>query len=206
MTRSRLRLRLRLLALALAVTAAAGAIVALARSGQSDAEDAISSRYRSARAECAVQRGNPRSVCVAEARADDRNDRAELEGSYAPSPRASHHTQVVAADSEQAVAQARCNGLPAAGSGACGSEARATQLAAHEDARAVLVKAEAVARAQQATEDATAREHAAQAMQQAADARRDAKHAEARLQCDGYAGRLRDKCLVQQKARFAGQP
>lgn len=180
----------------LAFCAGAAAQV-FSRSDYQAREQVIEVRYRAAHRACASLAGHGQDVCLADAEAEDRIARSDLQAHYRPSARARHHALVVAADSRHAVARVRCEDRKGVAKTSCVTAATARQSADRDQARAQLNTAEAHARAAEKShldrEEASSDTFAA-------------RYAAARLQCDGYVDKLRGLCLVQTREKFLKQP
>jgi hypothetical protein len=183
-------------AAALALCTAATAQV-YSRSDLQAREQVIAARYRTARAACAALAGHRGDVCLAEARAEEKIARSDLEAHYRPSAKARYNALVVAADSRHAVARVRCEDRTGVARTTCVTAATAQRTAARNKARAQLEAAQARARAAEQSDDDRA---------QASSDTLEARYAAARQQCDGYVARLKERCLAQAKAHFIKQP
>ena len=160
-------------------------------------EQVIAKRYRAAQAACAPLAGHRADVCLAEAQAEERITRADLEAHYRPSAKARHHALIVAADSRHAVARVRCEERTGVARTSCVAAATEIRTAARDQARAQLQAAEAKARAtEQSDED----------REEAGSDTFAARYSAALLQCDGYVTRIRERCLAQTREHFLRQP
>jgi hypothetical protein len=132
-------------------------------------------------------------VCRAEAGAEDRIARAELDAQYRPSAKARHHALVVAADSRHVVARLRCDGHVGVARTDCIVQAASDRS---------LARADAIARLRVAEANAKASEQADEDREEAASDTFAARYAAARLQCDGYVAKLRELCLQQTRDHY----
>jgi hypothetical protein len=189
---NKFRISLVTLAAGLAVCTGLSAQV-FARSDHQARQEAIALRDRSAQAACARLAGQPKSVCFAEADAEDSIARADLAALYRPSAKARHRALVVAADSRLVLAKVRCDDR--SGSARNGCVAQALQL--HTSARA-----DATARLKTFEANAMAAEQSAEDREEAASDTFAVRYAAARLQCDGYVDKLRELCLQQTRDHF----
>ena len=174
--------------------ACAGALAQVLARGEYQARDeAITLHLRSAEAACAPLAGQPAAVCLAEASAEERIARSELGAQYRPSARARHHALVVAADSRLALARVHCDNLAGIARSNCITQAIVLRTSAHADALAQRRTFEANARAA---------EQSAEDREEAASDTFAARYAAARLQCDGYVDKLRERCLLQTRDQY----
>jgi hypothetical protein len=170
----------------------------LARGDYRAREEAISTRYVSARAKCAGLAGNPRAVCAAEASAQARTARAELEARDRPSAKARRRALDVAAQSRHAVALVRCDARARPARAACVAEADAARTSARAEAKTLMQRAQA---------KAVAGEELARERDDAAGGPNPERHEEARQQCGGYAGGgIKTLCMDQAGRRFGRRP
>jgi len=117
-----------------AAGAAAGAAATpMTRTAYRAALDRATSDYNRKRAACGALKGNERTVCVAEAKAEATKAEAAAEAAYRNTPRARMDARVSAANADYALAKARCNDRS-------GSERRACQKAA-KDRQAEMINA-----------------------------------------------------------------
>lgn len=171
----------------------------LARRDHQAREEAISIRYVAAHRKCAALGGHPRNICVAEASAQARTARAELDARDRPSAQARRRALDVAADSRYAVDRARCDARARTARSGCVADADAARLRSRAEARVLL-------RAAQDRASASAGEESARRLDDASGAPNPGRHAEARTQCGGYtSGGTRTLCLEQAGKRF-GKP
>ncbi|MEJ8835561.1 hypothetical protein [Ramlibacter sp. AN1133] len=157
----------------------------------------ITARYRTAVAACAPLEGHGEDVCLAEAEAEERIARVDLEAQYRPSAKARHHALVVAADSRYAVARVRCEDRTGVARDACMTAATALRTAERDQARVLLNNAAARARATEQADDDR---------EEASSDTLAARYSAARMQCEAYVDKLRERCLTQTRNHFLKQP
>ena len=92
-----------------APAAAATAGTPMTRTAYRAALDRASSDYNRKRAGCRSLKGNERSVCVAEAKAESTKAESAAEAAFRNTPRARMDARVAAANADYSVAKARCN-------------------------------------------------------------------------------------------------
>lgn len=146
------------------------------------ARDAAGAAYKNARARCDAITGNPKDICVADAKAQrvqaEESARARYEDTLKAFTRA--RMRIAAANYQRD--QARCAGMTGNDKDVCKAQAKAT-----------LVAAEADARADQKTIEARN------------DARADKLGAAYRVEmekCDAYAGAAKDQCVSAARTAF----
>jgi hypothetical protein len=146
------------------------------------ARDAAGAGYKNARARCDAITGNPKDVCVAEAKAQrvqaEESARARYEDTLKAYTRAS--VRIAAANYERD--QALCAGMNGNARDVCKAQAKATRVAAEADARAAQKTIEA-----------------------RNEAREDKLGAAWRVEmekCDAYAGAAKDQCVAAARTAF----
>ena len=87
----------------------AGTGTPMTRTAYRAALDRASSAYNRKRAGCRSLKGNERTVCVAEAKAESTKAQSAAEAAFRNTPRARMDARVSAANADYAVAKARCN-------------------------------------------------------------------------------------------------
>ena len=95
----------------------------------------IETEYKSARSACVAFMGNARDICVAEADANVKVARADLEARFKPSQAAAYKVRVAHASADYAVALETCEEQPASARSICVRDAKATLAAAKAKAR-----------------------------------------------------------------------
>lgn len=99
----------------------------MSRADYAMAREAIASQARAEAGQCREQAANARDVCRAQARANERTRRAELDARYHGTVAAAAEAQRVAAKARFDVSRARCNALDAQGRVECLRSARAEE-------------------------------------------------------------------------------
>jgi hypothetical protein len=194
-------LNINVIALAVSLAFSAGAMAqSLSKNDYKAGQDKIAAEYKLAKAGCASLSGNPKDICVAEAKGKERVAMAELDASYKPTPKNHYQARVARAEADYAVAKERCDDMAGNAKDVCVKEAKAAETAA----KAQMETADANATANEKTDQAhgKANEQSADARKDAAAAKRDAEYKVAKEKCDTYAGDTKDRCLDQAKARF----
>lgn len=97
--------------------------------------DRVDAEYRAASERCDDLAGNPRRVCVAEARAERRIAHSELAAQQKNTPKARYDARVARAEAEFDVAKERCGELAGHPREMCVADARAAEARAKSAAR-----------------------------------------------------------------------
>ena len=119
---------------ALAVGSWAGAATPAERQVYKDALARAASDYQAARAPCRALKGNARTVCNEEARAQRVRAESLAEATYRNSPRARADAEIAIAKAEYLVAKRKCGATSGAERTACLRAAREVQGAAVTEA------------------------------------------------------------------------
>lgn len=146
------------------------------------ARDAAAANYKNARAQCDAITGNPKDVCVADAKAARVRTEEEARARYEDNLKAYTRARMRIASATYDADKARCAGLTGNGKDVC-----------QEEAKARLVAAEADAKADQKTIEARN------------DARADKLSAAYRVEmekCDAFAGAAKDQCVSAARTAF----
>ncbi len=100
------------------------------------AKDKIEADYKSAKQACGDQKGNAKDVCEAQAKAQEKVAKSELE--YDRSGKESDHmkSEQVKAEQQYEVAKTKCDDLKGGDESACKKEAKATEEKAKADLKA----------------------------------------------------------------------
>ncbi|MHB1359654.1 MAG: hypothetical protein ACYCWC_08755 [Rhodocyclaceae bacterium] len=148
--------------------------------------------------------GNPKDICVADAKGKEKVAKAELEAGYKPSNKATYEVSVAKAEADYAVAKERCDDLAGNAKDVCVKEAKAAETTAKANAKAQMKTAAANVTAKEKTAEARsdASKKATDAREDATADKRDAEYAVAKEKCDTFSGDAKDQCLNQAKARF----
>ncbi|NDP43393.1 MAG: hypothetical protein GZ089_11865 [Aromatoleum sp.] len=159
------------------------AIGAVMTAGEySASKDRASAEYKTAKAHCDNLSGNPKDVCVAEAKAAEKKAKAEAEAQYKNTDKARRDARVDAAEADYDVAKAKCGAKAGNDKDVCIKEAKATETKAKADAKVT--------------------EKVADARRNAAEEKMDADYKVALEKCDALAGAAKDSCVSNAKARY----
>jgi hypothetical protein len=153
-----------------------------AKASYMTAKDAADAEYKAGRAKCDSLAGNPKDVCVEEAKAARTGAKADAEARYRNTPKARAKARVEMADADYDVAKAKCNAKTGNDKDVCIKEAKAARIAAKEDAKADKKETEA-----------------------RADARKEKLNADYKVaieKCDALAGAAKDHCVSTAKAQY----
>ncbi len=166
------------------VLASAGASAAVdeAKLVYKQAEDNAAAAYKVARARCDAVTGNPKDVCIAEAKAARVRAEEEAGAYYKNTLKAYTASRMKIADAQYDLDKAKCGAFAGNEKDVCISQAKATLVATQADAKADK-----------------------KAMEARADAREDKRTAEykvAREKCDAFAGATKDSCMSAAKAQY----
>jgi len=201
-------LNLNAIALALCFAFSTGAIAqSMSKNDYKAGKDKISAEYKADKAGCASLSGNPKDICVAEAKGKDKVALAELEASYQPTQKHHYEVRVAKAEAAYAVANERCDDLAGNAKDVCVKEAKAALTTGKADAKAQMKISAANTTANEKSSDARidANNQVVDARKDAAADKNDAQYAVAKEKCDTYAGSAKDYCLNQAKARYSKQ-
>ena len=167
--------------IALAVpTLAIGA--AMSANEYSAAKDRASAEYKAAKAQCDRLAGNPKDVCIAEAKAAEKRTKAEAEAQYKNTDNARRDARIAAAEANHAVAKAKCDALVGNDKDVCVKEAKAAETKAIADAKAT--------------------QKVAEARQDAKEDKMEADYKVAIEKCDAFSGAAKDSCVNAAKAKY----
>ncbi len=148
--------------------------------------DAVKSRaetdYKTASDACKGMAGNPKDVCMAEAKAARTKATAMAEADYKNTPKARASARDDVADADYDVAKQRCDAKTGNEKDVCVKEAKAAQVSAKADAKAM--------------------EKSAVARNDAAADKRDANYKVAIEKCDAMAGAAKDRCQADARSTY----
>ena len=167
---------------ALLPTMATAAATPEAKALYHSAKDAAKAQYEQARAHCDALAGNPKDVCVAEAKAARVRAEADATAQYKNTLRAYTKARQDIAEADYAVDHSRCEALTGNDKDVCIKQAKATRTAALADARADKKVIEARSNAR---ED-----------------KRIAEYKVAAEKCDALSGTPKEQCVSAAKTRF----
>lgn len=166
----------------LAMSTATYAATAEQKASYKTAKDTATADYKANRAKCDVMTGNPKDVCVEEAKLVRTKMNEEAEMAYKDTPKARASSRKKIADAEYDVAKTKCDVKTANDKDVCIKEAKAVQKTAQADAKAD----------KKVTEART----------DARDDKRDAEYKVASEKCDALSGAPKDACLTSAKAKY----
>lgn len=146
------------------------------------ARDAAAAQYKTARARCDAITGNPKDVCVLEAKAARVRTEEEARAKYEDTLTAYTRARMRIADANYDLDKARCDGLTGNDKDVCREQAKARLVAAQADAKADRKTIEA---RNEAREDKAA-----------------AAYRVALEKCDAFAGNAKDRCVSAAKTEF----
>jgi hypothetical protein len=169
------------LLIALAVSALA-ASATMSTSDYSLRKERAAIEYQAARTQCSPLAGNPRTVCLAEARAVERKAMAEAEARYHGTAMARRDATIESAEADFEVAKTKCSTRTGNDRDVCVKEAKAME---------VRTKAEAIAN-----------EKIAAVRRDMRDDERNAEYEVAIEKCDALASAPKDQCLADAKAKY----
>ena len=153
-----------------------------AKAAYKAANEQAALNYKLAHAECEKITGNPKDVCIAEAKAVRTYDEAVAQAQYTNTLRAYTKARIKIAHANYDVDLARCNALTGNDKDVCVKLAKSTKVAALADAKAdkKVIEARSDAR----------------------EAKRKAEYKVATEKCDALAGAAKDDCIKAAKTQF----
>ena len=146
------------------------------------AKDQAAAAYKSAKAQCDAIAGNPKDVCVAEAKAARIRTEQEAEAYYRNTLKAYTQARMKIADAVYARDKVKCDALTGNDKDVCLSQAKATRVATQADAKAD--------------------KKAIEARTDARDDKRDAEYKVAKEKCDAFAGGAKDNCMAMARSQY----
>lgn len=150
------------------------------------ARDTAAANFKNARAACDAITGNPKDVCIAEARAARVRAEEEANAYYQNTLKAFTQSRMRIADANYERDKAKCEALTGNSKDVCISEAQAARISVQADARAD-----------------------SKTMEARADARADKETAAYKValeKCDAFAGAVKDNCVSTAKIQFGKKP
>lgn len=171
--------------LGVAIFAGASAMAATseAKAAYVQAKDRATADYKAAIARCDAITGNPKDVCVAEAKAMRIRTTEEANALYRNTLKAYTQSRLKIADANYDLDKVKCAALTGNDKDVCVQQAKATLVAAQADARADK-----------------------KAIEARTDAREDKRSAEYKValeKCDAFAGAVKDSCVATAKNQYA---
>ncbi len=174
---------LALISIALASGAAQAARPsAEAKAAYVQAKDLAEANFKAARAKCDVIAGNPKDVCVAEAKTARVRAEQEAEAYYRNTLKAYTQSRLKIADANYDRDKIKCDALTGNDKDVCVKQAKATLVATRADA--------------------TADKKAIEARNDARDDKRTAEYKVALEKCDAFAGAAKDTCVAAAKSQY----
>lgn len=146
------------------------------------ARDAAGAGYKNARARCDAITGNPRDVCVAEAKAARVQAEESARATYEDTLKAYTRARVRIANANYERDQTRCGGMTGNDKDVCKAQAKATLVAAQADARA--------------------NQKSIEARNEARDDKLAAAYRVEMEKCDAFAGAAKDQCVSAARTAF----
>lgn len=180
--RLNIRPAIALLAAALCCSGAASAANSEAKAAYVQAKDTAAASYKAARAQCDAITGNPKDVCIEEAKAARVRTEQEAGAFYKNTLKAYTASRMKIASANYDLDKAKCGALAGNDKDVCISQAKATLVATQADAKAD--------------------KRAIEARTDARDDKRDAEYKVAREKCDAFAGAAKDSCVSSAKSQF----
>jgi hypothetical protein len=156
-------------------------------------KDKLGMEYDAAKAKCATLTGNPKDICMAEAKGALNNAKADLFAVYQPTAKTRQEASIVKAESARAVAKQKCDAVTGNARDVCQKQAESAETAAKGDAEVIRKTFDA---------NATADQKAAEAREEAALDKLEARYETAKERCDAFAGDRKSECLASAKATF----
>ena len=146
------------------------------------ANEAAKAAYKAASARCDAITGNPKDVCLAEAKAARVRAEQEANAHYKNTLKAYTASRIKIADANYDLDKVKCDALTGNDKDVCIKQAKATQVAARADAKAD--------------------KKAIEARTDARDDKRTAEYKVALEKCDAFAGAVKDSCVSAAKSQY----
>jgi hypothetical protein len=153
-----------------------------AKAAYKQARDSAAANYKMAHASCESIAGNPKDVCVAQAKAARVQAEEEAQALYKNTLKAYTTSRMRIAAANYDLDKVKCGALAGNARDVCVQRAKATLVAAQADAKADR-----------------------KAIEARTDAREDKRTAEykvAREKCDAFAGAAKDSCVANAKTQY----
>ena len=166
----------------LAGASAAAAPTPEAKAAYAQAKDRAAADYQAAKARCAIITGNPKDVCMAQAKAVRVKTEEEASALYKNTLKAFTQSRLKIAAANYDLDKAKCDALTGNDKDVCVSQAKAARVTAEADAKAD--------------------KKAIEARTDARDDKREAQYKVAREKCDAFAGAAKDACLASAKTQY----
>lgn len=172
-----------MLGAAIFTSGAATAATSEAKAAYVQAKDRATADYKAARSRCNAITGNPKDVCVAEAKAMRVRTTEEAHALYKNTLKAYTKSRLNIADANYNLDKVKCASLTGNQKDVCVQQAKATLVSAQADAKADK-----------------------KAIEARTDAREDKLTAEYKValeKCDAFAGAIKDSCVARAKNQYA---
>jgi hypothetical protein len=169
-------------AVALGFATVAPAATDEAKATYKAAKDSAAATYKAARTECDTLKGNPKDVCIAEAKAAEKRSKAEAEAQYKNTPKEHMKARIAAADADYSVAKEKCSAESGNAKDVCMKEAKAAHT------KAVV--------------DAKSSEKIGEVKAEAKEDKGNADYKVAIEKCDSMAGPAKDACVASAKSKY----
>lgn len=166
----------------LAASSALAAPSVEAKAAWVQAKDRAAADYKAARTRCDAITGNPKDVCLAEAKATRVRTEEEAGALYKNTLKAFTQSRMKIADANFSLDKAKCAALTGNDKDVCVQQAKATLIAAQADAKAD--------------------KKAIEARTDARDDKRTAEYKVALEKCDAFAGAAKDNCVSTAKSQY----
>jgi hypothetical protein len=153
-----------------------------AKAAYAQARDAAAAGFKTARARCNLIAGNPKDLCVAEAKAERVRVEEEANASYQNTLKAYTQARMRIASANFDRDKTRCAALTGNEKDVCVEQAKATLIAAQADAKADRKTIEA--------------------REEARDDKLTAAYRVALEKCDAFAGAAKDQCVGAAKSAY----
>ena len=153
-----------------------------AKAAYTQAKDRASADYKLAKAKCDLITGNPKDICVAEAKAMRVKTEEEASALYKNTLKAFTQSRMRIASANYDLDKVKCNALTGNPKDVCVTQAKAARVAAESDAKAD--------------------KKAIEARTDARDDKREAEYKVAMQKCDAFANAAKDACVSAAKAQF----
>ena len=153
-----------------------------AKAAYTQAQDRAAADYKAAKARCAIVTGNPKDVCIAEAKAARVKTEEEASALYKNTLKAFTQSRVRIASANYDLDKVKCNALTGNDKDVCVAQAKAARVAAESDAKAD--------------------KKAFEARTDAREDKREAEYKVAMQKCDAFAGAGKDSCVTAAKAQY----
>jgi uncharacterized protein (UPF0371 family) len=153
-----------------------------AKAAYKASNESAAETYKLARVKCDALSGNPKDVCIEEAKAAAKSSKAEAKGKYKNTPRAHMKAQIAMADADYAVAKEKCKAQSGNAKDLCIKQATAARTKAIVDAKSSKTIGDVKT--------------------EAAEDKRDADYSVAVEKCKSMAGPAKDACFAMTNSKY----